>query len=132
MCEQLGVRWMGNEEGAMPLPSWGAYVYNDSASPFNGNPTAALYIPPSCDTVLDEHYWFWQADAAAHRRSTCALVNVYLTTVGRACNLMLNIAPDDQGGLSAADLQVGGGEGCCMWVGLGGGGGRPTTQSPTR
>ncbi len=46
-------------------------------------------------------------DDVGARFSTCELVNVYLTSVGRSCNLILNVAPDNQGGLAAADLQVG-------------------------
>ena len=97
----LGVRWMGNEEGAMPLPSWGA------SAPVNtggGDPTAPLFLPPSCDTVLEEHFWFYQARDARQLRSTCALVNVYLTSVGRSANLILNLAPGPSGALQAEEV----------------------------
>ena len=48
-----GVRWMGNENAAMPLPSWSAATDCEIA----GNPQASIYCPPSSDTVLRQHYW---------------------------------------------------------------------------
>ena len=96
-----GIRWMGNEEGAMPLPSWGASFVNYSVL---GDPTAPYFIPPSCDTVLEEHYWFWQQGDTKKLRSTCALTNVYLTSVGRSSNFILNLAPDQSGGLQPEEV----------------------------
>lgn len=100
-----GLRWMGNEEGVMPLPSWGATV-GDGSGPFGGYATGPVYLPPSCDTVLSEHYWFWQPESEGYLRSTCDLVNVYLTSVGRAANLILNMAPNTTGGLAPADVSA--------------------------
>lgn len=97
----FGLRWMGDEEGLMPLPSWGAY---SPSSPFNGDPTAPTYIPPSSDTVLSQHFWFWQESITQHLRSTCDLTNVYLTSVGRSSNLILNLAPNTTGALDEADV----------------------------
>eukprot|EP00040_Diaphanoeca_grandis_P029076 m.169306 g.169306 ORF g.169306 m.169306 type:complete len:509 (-) comp31560_c7_seq1:37-1563(-) len=94
------VRWMGNEEGAMPLPSWAASSENSAT----GNPLGPIFAPPSSDTVLREHYWFYQNDTEQYTRSTKALVNVYLTSVGRASNLILNIAPDGTGAIPASDV----------------------------
>ena len=111
----VGLRWMGNEEGAMPLPSWGA------SSPVNtggGDPTAPLFLPPSCDTVLEEHFWFYQDGDTAKLRSTCSLVNVYLTSVGRAANLILNLAPSPSGALQPQEVAAyrALGEGvACLW-----------------
>ena len=112
-----GVRWMGNEEGDMPLPSWAASDAATVAPP--GSPTGAVFAPPSCDTVLAEHYWFFQPGEDASLRSTCALVNVYLTSVGRASNLILNMAPTPSGGLlpaeTAAYAELGAAQ-RCLWA----------------
>jgi len=91
---------MGNEEGSMPLPSWGAA---DVGGLPLGSPTGAIFDPPSCDTVLEEHFWFYAPGDVAKLRSTCALINVYLTSVGRASNLILNMAPDASGGIQALE-----------------------------
>ena len=53
------VRWMGNEEGMMPLPSWGGAA-GDGSQGNGGNPLADAFMPPSTDVVLREHYWFYQ------------------------------------------------------------------------
>jgi hypothetical protein len=53
------VRWMGNEEGMMPLPSWGGAA-GDGSQGNGGNPVADAFMPPSTDVVLREHYWFYQ------------------------------------------------------------------------
>ena len=49
-----GIRWMGNEEGVMPLPSWNAVT-----DPSNtvGDPYGSIFEPAAVDTVLREHYW---------------------------------------------------------------------------
>ena len=112
----FGLRWCGSEEGVMPLPAWGACT--TSLLPYGGAPTGDIYAPASSDTVLSEHYWFWQRAEAAHVRSTCALVGAYLTSVGRAGNLILNVAPDDTGGAPAADAAAYAALGtaiACLW-----------------
>lgn len=98
-----GIRWMGNEEGAMPLPSWAAA---DAVGEPAGNPIGAIFDPPSCDTVLEEHYWFYQHGDIDTLRSVCSLVNVYLTSVGRASNLILNMAPDATGQIQDAEVKT--------------------------
>ena len=95
---------MGNEEAVMPLPAWGAV--GASYLPYAGDPLGAIYAPASCDTVLSEHHWFnartmgdtYDRDI----RSPCSLASAYLTSVGRGCNLILNLAPDFEGKVSSA------------------------------
>eukprot|EP01064_Diplonema_japonicum_P034425 TRINITY_DN7118_c0_g1_i1.p1 TRINITY_DN7118_c0_g1~~TRINITY_DN7118_c0_g1_i1.p1 ORF type:complete len:457 (+),score=91.30 TRINITY_DN7118_c0_g1_i1:71-1441(+) len=95
----VGLRWMGNEEGVMPLPSWGA-----SNGTVNGDPHSVSFMPPSADTVLREHYWFWWNNTENTIKSTTKLVSNYLTSVGRASNLILNMAPDSTGAVPQADV----------------------------
>ena len=102
---QSPVRWMGNEEGSMPLPSWGAA--SASGSPFGGDPHGPVFMPPSSDAVLWEHFWFWQPGMPQHAlKTTRKLVDNYLTSVGRAANLILNMAPDVTGAVPDADVQA--------------------------
>ena len=111
------VRWMGNEEGAMPLPSWAAADSATIAPP--GSPVGDVFAPPSCDTVLAEHFWFFQPGEDARLRSTCALANVYLTSVGRASNLILNMAPGPSGAIlpaEAAAYAALGAAVACLWA----------------
>jgi len=100
-----GVRWMGNEEASMPLPSWGASTGGQhGGGTGGGSPLGATFQPPSCDAVLREHYWFWQPGTEGALKSTKTLVGNYLTSVGRAANLILNVAPDATGAVPAADV----------------------------
>lgn len=81
-------------------------------------PTGPYFIPPSADTVLSEHYWFWETDYASHLRSTCELVSAYLTSVGRSANLILNMAPNTTGGLDSSDVVAYAAMGdavACLW-----------------
>ena len=93
---------MGNEQAVMPLPNWGAV--GAGYAPFAGDPQGAIYAPASCDTVLSEHNWFNARTMSYDRdiRSACSLASAYLTSVGRGCNLILNLAPDFAGAVSAA------------------------------
>jgi alpha-L-fucosidase len=98
-----GVRWMGNEEAVMPLPSWGAGEKD------GGDPHGSVYMPPSCDAVLHEHCWFAASAypvGRCKRQNSTRLLGEYLTSVGRACNLVLNIAPGTNGALPPADTTV--------------------------
>ena len=54
--------------------------------------------------MLREHYWFWEPNTERAIKSTRKLVGNYLTSVGRAANLILNIAPDGTGGVPAIDV----------------------------
>ena len=99
-------RWMGNENGVMPLPSWGAGSPDKGD---NGNPLGQAFIPPSCDAVLREHLWFFANTSTGVEKgvptSTIGLVRKYLTSVGRAANLILNVGPDGRtGAIPAPDV----------------------------
>ncbi|CAE7233501.1 FUC1 [Symbiodinium natans] len=96
------VRWMGNEAGVMPLPSWAAA---SNTSHYNGDPRAAFFVPPSCDIVLREHYWFHQNDTEQYMKSPVQLLYNYLTSVGRASNLIVNLSPDGSGAIPDLDMQ---------------------------
>jgi hypothetical protein len=134
------VRWMGNEEGMMPLPSWVSFelllrrrahhfsqrlsavltlsdTHGTSMTVFwqgadfgegshggGGHPLGAAFMPPSSDAVLREHYWFWEPNTTSSLKTTKKLVHNYLTSVGRAANLILNVAPDGTGQIPAPDV----------------------------
>ena len=101
----------------MPLPSFAAADAATIAPP--GDPLGGVFAPPSCDTVLAEHFWFFRPGEDAHLRSACALANVYLTSVGRACNLILNMAPGPSGAILPAEADAYAALGAaiaCLWA----------------
>eukprot|EP00756_Hemistasia_phaeocysticola_P000426 Hpha_TRINITY_DN10295_c0_g1::TRINITY_DN10295_c0_g1_i1::g.35020::m.35020 len=61
-------------------------------------------MPPSTDTVLREHYWFWWNNTEHTIKPPHKMLSDYLTSVGHASNLILNIAPDPTGKIPAADV----------------------------
>lgn len=101
--EAGSIRWMGNEAGMMPLPSW-ACAKGDGSQGSGGNPLGEAFMPPSSDAVLREHYWFYQNATDGSAKTALKLVHNYLTSVGRAANLILNVAPDGTGAIPADDV----------------------------
>jgi alpha-L-fucosidase len=127
------IRWVGTGEmGFGPLPSWASVtnVSDYDAHGHSGDPHGQIYDPPSCDAVLREHCWFggnaYPPDHC-HLSSTRNMLRKYLTSVGRSCNLILNLAPDTHGALSAADIaayEAMGRAVDCMWS-------KPVAQTPS-
>jgi alpha-L-fucosidase len=73
------------------------------------DPHGGVYMPPSCDAVLREHCWFGGAAYPAGKcklQSTSALLGRYLSSVGQSCNLILNVAPGTDGGLTDEDMEA--------------------------
>lgn len=105
----FGVRWCGNENGAMPLPSWGAADanagYHKQVSG-KGNPLGEVYMPAETDTVLRNHYWFWMNNTENKTKTTKQLVKTYFDSVGHNSNLILAIAPDQTGAVPSSDLEA--------------------------
>ena len=62
------------------------------------------FCPGNCDTVLRDHYWFWKPQTDKAIKSTRELVRNYLTSVGRGCPSILNIAPDRRGLVPSHDM----------------------------
>lgn len=61
-----------------------------------GDPQSPYFAPAECDTTLQtETRWFWAEDQPL--RSLEEMVDVYHRTVGRNCQLELDLAPDRRG-----------------------------------
>lgn len=71
-----------------------------------GNPWGQLFCPANCDTVIRQHYWFWQPNTECSVKSICRLVREYLTSVGHGCTLLLNLNPDTRGLVPEKDLSA--------------------------
>lgn len=71
-----------------------------------GNPWGELFCPANCDTVIRQHFWFWEPDTEYSVKSTQRLVQEYLTSVGHGCTLLLNLNPDTRGLVPAKDLSA--------------------------
>ena len=86
----------GTEAGVAPYPTWSTGTTNDG-----GDPDSNIWNPAECDTTLmTDDKWFWIKDQPL--RSLSELVDVYHNTVGRNCQLMMDMSPDRTGLIPAA------------------------------
>ena len=56
--ELNGIRWVGDETGNAPIPSWSATMWT-TGSKGRADPQGNIYYPSSADTVLRQHCWGW-------------------------------------------------------------------------
>ena len=101
----LDYRWVGNEAGIAPIPCWNTV----EQVPFSVQTDAPeilprpQWLPAECDCTMRESNWFY-SDADAHTvKSLEQLMGLYYYSVGRGCNLLLNIGPDRRGLLPEPD-----------------------------
>ncbi len=90
------VIWGGSEKGHVKYPCWNV-VQKDTPN--------ERWISLEGDTPINGAGWFWHANQAPRVKSPEHLMQVYLDSVGRGANLILNVAPDKTGRLDAADVE---------------------------
>lgn len=99
------IRWVGNEEGLAGDPNFYAVSTEsgEPVSPLSGaDSTLLAYRPPECDVPIRRH-WFWQPDDLETLKSVEHLLGIYYRSVGYGANLLLNVPPNREGLIDAAD-----------------------------
>ncbi|MGD8699210.1 MAG: alpha-L-fucosidase [Gemmatimonadales bacterium] len=103
------VRWIGNERGFAGTTNWSMLdreiVAVGRADPeyLNvGDPNGPDWVPGECDVSIRSG-WFWHADREPAELAD--LLDIYFKSVGRNCVLLLNVPPNRQGRLDAADVE---------------------------
>ncbi|HEU5080113.1 MAG TPA: alpha-L-fucosidase [Opitutaceae bacterium] len=102
------VRWIGNEKGRAGDPCW-ATINADGFFPGHadhletGDRDGASWIPGESDISIRPG-WFYHASEDTLVKSPAELFSVYLDTVGRGTNLILNLAPDRRGRIPDQDV----------------------------
>lgn len=116
-CENMpsaaAVHWMGNEHAALGYPAWYANTptcghfngIDPSTAPIDGPDGATRWCSPHCDAVLREHIWFWDQNPPPPK-APLALVRQYLTSVGRGCNMVMDLQPMRSGQLNNSDVSA--------------------------
>ncbi len=99
------VRWVGNEKGVAGDPCWAtinaAGFHPGHAERLeNGDRHGAQWIPAEVDVSIRPG-WFFHPNEQP--KTPAELFSIYLTSVGRGANLILNIAPDRRGRVPEAD-----------------------------
>lgn len=103
--------WGGSEQGFVKYPYWNVVTGNpdrDERQQRNtpGQPSAEeKWLVLEADTTINGAGWFWHPNQQERVKSPEKLMDIYLTSVGRGANLILNVAPDRSGRLDAADVQ---------------------------
>ena len=106
------VSWMGNENTVMPYPNWNA---NDDQCSIMGSggvfgkAGGTRWCPAHCDAVLRRHFWFWddkQYNGTNDINTAPMLLGMHLTSVGRGCNIVLDMSPTTTGLLQQDDVDV--------------------------
>lgn len=106
------LRWVGNERGIAPYPCWGSTDVltsegGDRELSFAGSANGRFYAPGECDVPIRCHSWFWTDETKPHAWRYWTdeeLMEKYLCSVGRNCNLLLNANPNTDGLVPASDF----------------------------
>ena len=104
------VRWVGNEHGEAAATTW--YTFNP-AGRYPGYPKCddlgcghedgTAWLPPEADVSIRPG-WFWHAQENGRVRSPANLLKLWLQSVGRGANLLLNLPPDRRGVIHETDV----------------------------
>jgi alpha-L-fucosidase len=105
------IRWVGNEQGIAGTTNWNllnvtgfsAGAAGPSTDTLNrGNMFGEKWIPAECDVSIRPG-WFYHKEEDAKVKTPAYLFDLYLKSVGRGANLLLNIPPDRTGLINAND-----------------------------
>ncbi len=100
-------RWIGNEAGIAPTPNFN--VVEDVAFSVMTEKKEALcsgekWLPAECDFMIRDVNWFWSEKDEHTVKSPEELLGIYYYSVGRGCNMLVNIGPDRRGLLPEKDV----------------------------
>jgi len=103
------IRWVGNEDGYAGKTNWytidrdryvpGTPLYAELTE---GKKGGTDWVPSECDVSIRKG-WFWRASEDSTVKSPEKLLDIWLGSVGRGSNLLLNVPPDRRGQISALD-----------------------------
>lgn len=105
------IRWVGNENGFAGATNWNlldtlGFKRGLGAPPTDtlnqGNENGAQWIPAECDVSIRPG-WFYHENENAKVKTPEQLFDLYLKSVGRGANLLLNVPPDTRGQIHPSD-----------------------------
>ncbi len=105
------MRWIGNESGIGGETNWNtldtAGFKRGEGGPstdslLTGNVNGVNYIPAESDVSIRPG-WFYHKEEDQKVKSPDELMKIYLRTVGRGANLLLNVPPDRRGLINEHD-----------------------------
>lgn len=102
---------MGNEQGRASQTAWSrldteGFTPGAGAPPIDtlqrGNVHGAAWVPVETDVSIRPG-WFWRESETAQLKTADALLDIWLTSVGRNSVLLLNVPADTRGRIPSAD-----------------------------
>jgi alpha-L-fucosidase len=105
------IRWVGNESGFAGKTNWNtldtAGFTRGAGAPSTdtlntGNVNGHVWIPAECDVSIRPG-WFYHASEDSLVKTPLQLFELYLKSVGRGANLLLNVPPDRRGLINEHD-----------------------------
>lgn len=104
------IRWVGNERGIASETNWstrdneGSFPgFADEKALNTGDENGTSWIPAECDVSIRPG-WFYHANEDAKLKTVEQLMDIWLGSVGRNCNLLLNIGVDRRGLVNDNDI----------------------------
>jgi alpha-L-fucosidase len=102
-------RWVGNEKGVAGNPCWATinakgFLPGHAHNLETGDRLGEQWLPAEVDVSIRPG-WFYHAAEDASVRSANNLYELYLTSVGRGANLILNLPPDRRGVIPEEDVK---------------------------
>jgi alpha-L-fucosidase len=94
LFEYGDARWVGTESGRVDYENWNVIDRHGYLR----------WRPIEADTPLRDLHWFWHPGDEASLKSLTKLTESYEQTVGRGAQLMLGVAPDNQGLIPDSDV----------------------------
>ncbi|HUR12832.1 MAG TPA: alpha-L-fucosidase [Flavitalea sp.] len=105
------IRWVGNERGHAGETNWNlldtaGFSRGIGAPPTDtlnrGNENGHQWIPAECDVSIRPG-WFYHKREDSLVKTPAQLFDLYLKSVGRGANFLLNVPPDQRGLFHSAD-----------------------------
>ena len=105
------IRWCGNEKGIAGETNWNlldtvGFTPGAGAPPVDtlnrGNMNGKNWIPAECDVSIRPG-WFYHREEDEKIKTPEELFQLYLKSVGRGANLLLNVPPDRTGRINEKD-----------------------------
>jgi hypothetical protein len=98
------IRWIGNEDGVAPYPSWATVPDSrDYSGP--GSPDGPKWLPGECDVPIRQGIWMWEPGTENRLFSVDQLMDRYYRSVGHNCNLLVNANPGPDGLIPEPDMK---------------------------
>ncbi len=105
------IRWVGNEQGLGYDPNWCTFNrdgrwpgVSEQKSLWHGDQGGTHWVPAEVDVSIRPG-WFWHESQNEEVKTLDQLLEIYYASVGRGCNLLLNVPPDRRGLFHEIDVE---------------------------